>query len=142
MEWSKPEAICRRHPDHKQPSGVCSCCLRERLSKISGAVSVSSGTSLSSSPAENCDYYSASSSSASGCGTPRGHRRITSDVAGRFSFLSIGSGGCEGRLKKSRSIAFAARKQGRGRGGGKKNEGFWSKLIKSTGKRTKKVFLH
>ncbi|VFQ75094.1 unnamed protein product [Cuscuta campestris] len=128
MAWSEPEsAICKHHPTHKQPPGVCSCCLRERLAKISGAASSNS----------YCDYTSASSSCSSGRVSPRGHRRISSDVAeGRFS----GSGGCEGGLRKSRSIAFAAdRRPG---GGEKRREGFWSKLIKSAGKRTKKVLLH
>nr|GMC67496.1 AF211540_1 Avr9/Cf-9 rapidly elicited protein 75 [Ipomoea batatas] len=84
MAWSEPESLCKTHPEHKQPAGVCSCCLRERLSKISGAVMDSSAMSISSSPAAaNYNYSSASSSCSSGCVSPRGHRRITSDVAGR-----------------------------------------------------------
>lgn len=139
MAWSEPESLCKTHPEHKQPAGVCSCCLRERLSKISGAVMDSSAMSISSSPAAaNYNYSSASSSCSSGCVSPRGHRRITSDVAGRFSFITVGGGG-DGGLKKSRSIAFAARRPARVLAGGKKKEGFWSKLIKSTGRRTKKA---
>ncbi|XP_019185283.1 PREDICTED: uncharacterized protein LOC109180250 [Ipomoea nil] len=137
MAWSEAEALCKSHPEHKQPAGVCSCCLRERLSKISGAVMDSSTMSSPAAAAAPYNYSSASSSCSSGCVSPRGHRRITSDVAGRFSFITVGGG--DGGLKKSRSIAFAARRPARVLAGGKKKEGFWSKLIKSTGRRTKKA---
>ncbi|XP_016508995.1 uncharacterized protein LOC107826516 [Nicotiana tabacum] len=134
MGFTEPEIICKKHPDHKQQPGVCSCCLRERLYKLSTSTAVIS-----------------SSTSSSTCDSPRGggHRRITSDVVGPFSFVSIiGSGagaGAGGALKKSRSIAFVARSGCRSGGllnGLKKKEGFWSKLIRSTGKKTKRVLVY
>ncbi|WMV31080.1 hypothetical protein MTR67_024465 [Solanum verrucosum] len=79
--------------------------------------------------------YSSSFSSSSCDHSPRGgvgHRRMNSDVVGPFSFVSIIS------LKKSKSIAFVATREKKK----KKNEGFWSKLIRSTGNKTKRVFVN
>lgn len=133
---------CEKHPNRKQQPGVCPSCLRERLSEIPGAVLVSSPPSAASSASctpRAADYYYSSGSS-SGRVSPRGHRRITSDVVGHFSFIFSVAGG--GALKKSRSIALVAKGgAGRSQGGGKKKEGFWSKLIRSTGKKTRRVFL-
>nr|GMC94738.1 AF211540_1 Avr9/Cf-9 rapidly elicited protein 75 [Ipomoea batatas]GMC96752.1 AF211540_1 Avr9/Cf-9 rapidly elicited protein 75 [Ipomoea batatas] len=143
MAWScEPEMACKKHSNRRQQPGVCSICLRERLSKIPGAVLVSSPPSAASSasysprPADYC--YSSGSSS--GRGSPRGHRRITSDVVSHFSFIFSVAG--VGALKKSRSIAIVAKGgAGSSHGAGKKKEGFWSKLIRSTGKKTRRVFL-
>ncbi|KAK4716858.1 hypothetical protein R3W88_015196 [Solanum pinnatisectum] len=122
----KSEVICQKHSDHKQNLGVCSCCLRERLMNLS----TNSTTSTISS--SSCTYSSSFSSSS--CDhSPRGgvgHRRMNSDVVGPFSFVSIIC------LKKSKSIAFVATREK------KKNEGFWSKLIRSTGNKTKRVFVN
>ncbi|KAJ8540151.1 hypothetical protein K7X08_026540 [Anisodus acutangulus] len=132
MAFTEPEIICKRHPNHKQQPGVCSCCLRERLMKLSTSTPTISLISSS------CTYSSLSSStSSSTCDPPRGgrgHRRITSNVVGPFSFVSIIGAGTGGVLKKSRSIDFVAREN--------KKQGFWSKLIRSTGKRSKSVFVH
>ncbi|KAK6789989.1 hypothetical protein RDI58_013789 [Solanum bulbocastanum] len=131
MVFVEPQVICKKHQDHKQNPGVCSCCLRERLIKL-----CTNSTTTIMATSSSCTYSSLSSStSSSTCGSPRGHRRINSDVVGPFSFVGAGAGG---GLKKSRSIAFI---------GGllneqKKKEGFWSKLIKSTGKRSKRVLVH
>lgn len=138
MAFSEPIVICKKHPQHKQQPGVCSCCLREKLSKINGTTTTiaSIASSLS------------SSASSSNCASPRGrvgHRRITSDVAGgHYSFVTLAAagGGGEGGLKKSRSIAFVARGGRVGINGKKKKEGFWSKLIRSTGKRTNRVMVN
>ncbi|OIT19571.1 hypothetical protein A4A49_64622, partial [Nicotiana attenuata] len=130
--------ICKKHPDHKQQPGVCSCCLRERLNKLSASTATIAVISSSTS-----SLFSSTSSST--CDSPRGggHRRITSDVVGPFSFVSIiGAGaGTGGGLRKSRSIAFVARSGGF-MNGQKKKEGFWSKLIRSTGKKTKRVLVY
>ncbi|TMW80304.1 hypothetical protein EJD97_021641, partial [Solanum chilense] len=111
-----------KHFDHKQNPGVCSCCLRERL------INLSTNSTTSTISSSSCTYPSSFSSSS--CDhSPRGdggHRRINSDVVGPFSFVSIIS------LKKSRSIAFVATREKKKKKK-KKNEGFWSKLIKSTG---------
>ncbi|XP_060184186.1 uncharacterized protein LOC132613907 [Lycium barbarum] len=140
MAFSEPGVICKKHPQHKQQPGVCSCCLREKLSKINGTSTIATISSIPSSLS--------SSASLSNCASPRGgvgHRRITSDVTGgHYSFITLaatGGGGGEG-LKKSRSIAFVARGGRVGINGKKKKEGFWSKLIRSTGKRTKRAIVH
>ncbi|KAK4353070.1 hypothetical protein RND71_028588 [Anisodus tanguticus] len=136
MAITEPEIIWKMHPNHKQQPGVCSCGLKEPFGPPT-IMTISS-----------CTYSSLSSSTLSStCDSPHGggrHRRITSDVVGRFSFVSIislkkssiiGAGtGTGGVLKKSRSIAFVARE--------KKKEGFWSKLIRSTSKRSKSVLVH
>ncbi|KAL3337831.1 hypothetical protein AABB24_030131 [Solanum stoloniferum] len=133
MVFVEPQVICKKHQDHKQNPGVCSCCLRERLIKLSTNSTTIMATSSS------CNYSSLSSSTSSSTwGSPRGHRRINSDVVGPFSFVGAGAGG---GLKKSRSIAFVARSCGL-LNEQKKKEGFWSKLIKSTGKRSKRVLIH
>ncbi|MCD7449381.1 hypothetical protein HAX54_051812 [Datura stramonium] len=138
MGFSEPVVICKNHPQHKQQPGVCSCCLREKLSKINGTTTIATISSIPSSLS--------SSASSSTCASPRGHRRITSDVAGgHYSFVTLaaaGAGGGGGGLKKSRSIAFVARGGRVGINGKKKKEGFWSKLIRSTGKRSKRVIVH
>ncbi|TMW82478.1 hypothetical protein EJD97_005841 [Solanum chilense] len=128
MIFIEPQVICKKHQDHKQNHGVCSCCLRERLIKLS----TNSTTTIMATSS------SSSSKSSTTCGSPRGHRRINSDVVGPFSFIGTGAGG---GLKKSRSMAFVARSCGL-LNEQKKKEGFWSKLIKSTGKRSKRVLVH
>ncbi|KAM3360518.1 hypothetical protein P3S68_020230 [Capsicum galapagoense] len=145
MAFSEPVIICKKHPQHKQQPGVCSCCLREKLSKINGTTTT---TTISSIIPSSLSSSASSSNNASPPGG-LGHRRITSDVAGgHYSFVTLaaagsgGGGGVGGGLKKSRSIAFVARGGRVGINGKKKKEGFWSKLIKSTGKRTNRVIVH
>ncbi|GAA0163466.1 hypothetical protein LIER_19324 [Lithospermum erythrorhizon] len=157
MGWSEAEVVCMKHKNHMQSPGVCSCCLREKLSKLSVPINLVlpsynqySSNSNSSSPTKFY-YYSSGHSSPTHMSPPsrsRKHHRIMSDVLSSFSIVS-GRSGSDG-LKKSRSIAFAA-----ARGGGRlkdgvnnienikeKKQGFWSKLIKSTSKRTKEAFVH
>ncbi|CAN4115371.1 unnamed protein product [Withania somnifera] len=136
MVFVEQQVICKKHPDHKQHPGVCSCCLRERLIKLS-----TNPTTKIKATSSSCTYSSLSSSTySSTCNSPtggRGHRRIISDVVGPFSFISIIGAGTGGGLKKSRSIAFVTR--GEVLNGQKKKEGFWSKL---RGKRSKRVLVH
>ncbi|GAA0139313.1 hypothetical protein LIER_00884 [Lithospermum erythrorhizon] len=141
MGWSESEIICMKHPNHKQQPGICSCCLNEKLSKVSGGPTIFSSPSNISSPTNNHYYSSGSSSSPS---HSRHHHRTASDSL-NSSFISR-SGGGGGGLKKSRSIVITMR-GGRVKdgviNGKKKKEGFWSKLIKSTsGRRTKESFVH
>ncbi|MCD7455660.1 hypothetical protein HAX54_029053 [Datura stramonium] len=128
---SSEEVICKKHPNHKQQPGVCSCCLTERLIKLS---TINSTPTISAISSSSYTYYSSLSSST--CDSPRGvigHRRINSDVVGPFSLVSINIS-----LMKSRSIAFVASEKKKK----KKKEGFWSKLIRSTGNKTKRVLVH
>ncbi|XP_059316116.1 uncharacterized protein LOC132066948 [Lycium ferocissimum] len=140
MVFVDQEVICKKHPHHKQQPGVCYWCLRERL------INLSTSTPTISLSSSSCTYSSLSSAASSTSDSPR-HRRITSDVVGpfSFSFVSIISAGvgAGGVLKKSKSIAFVARGGRSGLlNGQKKKEGFWSKLIRSRGKKTKSVLVH
>ncbi|KAK1432212.1 hypothetical protein QVD17_09106 [Tagetes erecta] len=112
---------CSKHPKHQQSPGVCSMCLRERLSKISGSSSqavtnVSSSCSSSSvSSVSSVSSSHCSSNAPSYTASPmHGYRNQSRmhDVE-RKGYLSF--------LKKSRSMAFVSEK--------KIGEGFWSKLM-------------
>ncbi|PON41451.1 hypothetical protein PanWU01x14_289740 [Parasponia andersonii] len=162
MGCSKSERGCMKHPTTTRSPGVCSACLRERLSQLSdssnrrtttfGVVGGGAGYSFfSSSTAYSYDSSSGGASPARG----RRHHRHASELMGSIAlFFSVGGGG--GGLKKSRSIAVVPRRSGLdgnfiSRGGGvsqrdlgegksgKKKGGFWSKLLGNTGKRNKEV---
>lgn len=140
---------CKKHPQHRQQPGVCSSCLTEKLTshlsnlspppdlpivktKIFAVSDLFSPNSNSNSNISNSHSSASSSTSMS----PAGHRRHAS-TGGSVGFIITTSTSATGSLKKSRSIAFVATSN-RGGGGG----GFWKKLIRSTGKGTKKVFMH
>ncbi|XP_043695874.1 uncharacterized protein LOC122646385 [Telopea speciosissima] len=140
MGWAETEMRCKKHPKNKQTPGVCSYCLREKLTKLSSANNSSSNgtgteegsscsSSLSSSP-----YSSAETSYSS----PLHDHGFTSSSDGKGSGLFL----------KSRSvITFIPRIRKRSRNAvedsdEKKKLGFWSKLFRSTGKKTKKMLLH
>lgn len=144
MGRSKSEARCKKHPNNTQSPGVCSFCLRERLSRLSSsrstiAASCSSSTSCSSSPS----YYSSpscyssgsgSSSSPSSCSSPAHH--LSSSNNFRVPF---------GLFGRSLSAAFVARyrtRDGEAVGEGMKKGGFWSKLLRTGGKGRKEGFVH
>ncbi|KAG9147164.1 hypothetical protein Leryth_005416 [Lithospermum erythrorhizon] len=138
MNLAEPDILCMKHPNHKQQPGVCSCCLIEKLSKLSLGpfiiISSSNNHHQFSSPLNisspaNYQYYS--SGSTSSYNQHQGHLPRTASGGLKSSFVSSGGGG--GGLKKSRSMAVITMN------GKKKKEGFWSKLIKSTtGRRTNK----
>ncbi|KAL5558924.1 hypothetical protein UlMin_035135 [Ulmus minor] len=130
---SKPDGRCKKHPKHRQAPGVCSLCLRERLSHLKRAsnssyrTSTTAGSSGSSTSSSLSSYYS--SSSGSSCSSPVHDSNIV--------------------LKKSRSVAFPMRTRGSCRGkeddsSEKKNSGFWSKLLypKSKRKKEDEIFTH
>ncbi|XP_010272981.1 PREDICTED: uncharacterized protein LOC104608638 [Nelumbo nucifera] len=137
MGLSEAQARCKKHPKHRQSPGVCSSCLRERLSQLSSATSrrttaaSSCSSSLSSSP------YSSDSSS---CSSPLSQPNA-SQVKGPVCFLKSGNDG----LMRSRSIAFVTRNRIAAEiTDEKKKGGFWSKLLRSTStsKRTKGAMMH
>ncbi|GJR28524.1 hypothetical protein Tco_1104756 [Tanacetum coccineum] len=122
---------CKKHSDHQQSLGVCSLCLRERLSKISGSssshahvsnVSSSSSASSISSVSSVCSSR-ASSNVPSNTASPM-HKNQTRhkiyDVEGK-GYLSL--------LRKSSSVAFVSEKGVQNDGRKKKGNGFWSKLM-------------
>ena len=140
MGWSESGRGCMRHPTTNRSTGVCSDCLRERLSQISDSSNRKTTTF-----GENSGYSFFSSNSSAGSASPargRKHHRNASEVMGSIAlFFSVGGGG-GGGLKKSRSIAFVPRTCvdhnafGEDKSG-KKKSGFWSKLLGNSGKRNK-----
>lgn len=128
MGWSKSEGRCKKHPKHTQSPGVCSSCLRERLSQLSSSNNTLSGSCSSSSPS------SSSSASASSESSPP-HPLYLSSV------LPVSASG--GLFGRSRSMAVVAGGNGNGNGKGgvvgnrKKRGGFWSKLLGVSNRRRK-----
>lgn len=144
MVASEAGGKCKKHPEQEQLPGVCPACLRERLSELYGfrsqikagnMMDLSSCSSQSSSP----PYSSASSSTRVSPGRGNHHRRA-SEVTEKMA-TAIGVVHGDG-LKKSRSIAVVP--IGRGGDGKKKTKrgGFWSKLLRSRGDKSKGAHTH
>ncbi|KAK6923372.1 Protein OCTOPUS-like [Dillenia turbinata] len=136
MGWSELRGGCKNHPNHIQQTGVCSLCLQERLSQLSG-------TSHYKSTIFSCSsgYSSATSST---CNSPprqshRRHQRNASEATG--SVLLTMNGGV--MMKKSRSMIWVHENGSDGvNGNSKKKSGFWSKLLRLNNKRTKEALMH
>ncbi|KAJ4967521.1 hypothetical protein NE237_019370 [Protea cynaroides] len=139
MGWVEAEMRCKKHPKHRQTPGVCSYCLREKLIKLSSANN-NNGTETEE---EGSSYSSSLSSSPYSSGATSSY---SSPLHDRFDSLDRISG--PGLFMKSRSmVAFVPRMRRRTQveatdGNGKKKVGFWSKLLRSTGKSTKKMLSH
>ncbi|KAL9229582.1 hypothetical protein vseg_005033 [Gypsophila vaccaria] len=169
MGFSETETPnCKKHPNHKQSPGVCSACLQEKLSKLRTSSTPpttltsnkTNNASKSSSSSSTPQYSSASSNTTTATRKSPGtrHRRNGSET-----YVSVGMVLNDG-LKKSRSVSCAPLTS-RGKLGandgvsdrfkscvttttvgevdnvGKKN-GFLKKLIHTTSKKTKSVFMH
>ncbi|KAI3806734.1 hypothetical protein L1987_22648 [Smallanthus sonchifolius] len=133
---------CKKHPKHRQSPGICSLCLRERLSKILSSSSssravtnVSSSSSSSSSISSVSSAYSsqnssnASSYTASPLRSYRNRRKIDNlEGKGYFSFLRKNTNGV---LMKSRTMAFVSDQRNVVQDHEKKKFGFLSKLMGS-----------
>ncbi|KAK7311114.1 hypothetical protein RJT34_09033 [Clitoria ternatea] len=121
---------CKLHLNEKQVPGVCSSCLRDKLSQLyhRNPVDPSYYSPSPSSPASPQPLSSATvPSSAHG----RRFHRNASHAADSASSFNYGL-----NLKKSKSLAFASRNKrerdvnGGGGGRGRKKDGFWSKVLK------------
>ncbi|KAG5090290.1 hypothetical protein JHK82_049068 [Glycine max] len=115
---------CKEHPYDKQSPGVCSSCLREKLSQLYNTNPIIDPRCFSpaSSPASPHQSFSSSKHGSSGHRRPR-FRRNASHVAESAScMLSL-------NLKKSKSLAFASRHRDVMMSGRKK-DGFWTKVLK------------
>ncbi|XP_054789265.1 uncharacterized protein LOC129294798 [Prosopis cineraria] len=102
------DAGCKKHPKHHQSPGVCSLCLRERLSQLSApstsrAAPPPSSAATSSSVSSLSSYYS--SSCASSCASPPGEGKTTNSSISIFWFNA------KHGLLKSRSMAAASRRR-------------------------------
>ncbi|XP_057973477.1 uncharacterized protein LOC131161616 [Malania oleifera] len=127
---------CRKHPKHHQSPGVCSVCLREKLSQLSGSVAGSRRTSAvvaagsdCSSSASSLSSSSESSLSASSYASPMHSRHVRwgSSEAKGYSFSFLGNR-MSNVITKSRSVVmngFAPE------GGKKEKRRFWVKLLGS-----------
>lgn len=149
---TKPNGMCKKHPKHQQSPGVCSFCLREKLTKLLASSSrcnaiscvVNSSCSSSSLSSLSSSYYSASASS---CSSPvhRHHYRMASDERGLSSSMTFFRSG-KNVLNKSRSVAFITRRRNEGEvvamDRGKKKSGFWSKLLRPRSKRIDGDLVH
>ncbi|KAK8572392.1 hypothetical protein V6N13_047991 [Hibiscus sabdariffa] len=126
---SKPNdqpPCCRKHPKHRQSPGVCSLCLRDKLSRLpanstSRCTTATVASSCSSSPSS----YSSSSSSASSSYTSSPTHRYSFPKEGNDGFSLFLIGG-KNMLTKSKSVAFASRLRSKE---GKNKTGFFSKLL-------------
>ncbi|KAJ0087444.1 hypothetical protein Patl1_08572 [Pistacia atlantica] len=131
---SKSDIIrCKKHPKHRQSPGVCSLCLREKLSKLS----TSSSSRVYSSTME-------SSSSSSSCASPMHRYRFTTEGKNNISLSSLLFGSKNG-LTKSRSLAFFPRtrgKEGDDHDNKKKKGGFLSKLLRPRSKKIEAGLMH
>ncbi|XP_022766398.1 uncharacterized protein LOC111311287 [Durio zibethinus] len=132
---SKPNEGCKRHPKHRQSPGVCSLCLREKLSQLS-AHSRSRRRTTTTIVASSCYSSSSlssyhSSSSVSSSSSPMHRYRYTKDGKGTSFSLLLFSG--KNILSKSRSVAFASRMRSKEGDDHHKKEkkkgGFLSKLL-------------
>lgn len=160
MGWSETGGEgCKKHQIMKTSSpGVCSFCLRDRLSQLCAA---NNTTTFTVGDYYYNNYFPSSSSSQSSSiydvspGVRRQrqqkkqnhhHHRNVSEVMGSISLMMSSSNGGGSKLKKSRSLAFVPKAGDLGdhdhevkSGNEKKNNnnkkggGFWSKLLgKST----------
>ncbi|KAL8225500.1 hypothetical protein R6Q57_018057 [Mikania cordata] len=146
---SSSVASCKKHPKHHQSPGICSLCLKERLSKIissslSAVINVSSSSSLSSISSVSSAYSShdnssnASSYAASPMQNNRNRRKIDNlEGKGYLYFLRKNTNGV---LKKSRSMAFVNDQRNVMQDHEKKKFGFLSKLTGS--KRSSSRMMH
>ncbi|KAK7275796.1 hypothetical protein RIF29_16920 [Crotalaria pallida] len=143
----KPNGRCKKHPKHHQSPGVCSLCLREKLTQLSSSISsrripTSSTTACSSTSSSLSSYYSSCSSSS--CASP---------MHGRFRFATEGKSGSNSvpffmmsgkqGIIKSRSMIFGPIRRRDHREGGvdhvnkssANKSGFWLKLLHPKSKR-------
>ncbi|KAJ0025681.1 hypothetical protein Pint_08383 [Pistacia integerrima] len=131
---SKSDIVrCKKHPKHRQSPGVCSLCLREKLSKLS----TSSSSRVYSSTME-------SSSSSSSCASPMHRYRFTTEGKNNISLSSLLFGSKNG-LTKSRSLVFFPRKRGKegdDHDNKKKKGGFLSKLLRPRSKKIEAGLMH
>lgn len=138
---------CKKHPKHKQPAGVCSVCLTDRLSKLAASSNKKAKNvrrvdhSYTSSSDVSSSYSTVSSPS-----SPAGERM---DLGSRV-FFSGPLGGRE--MFRSKSMAVVVEGKGRpveireniaGKDVRRRSgNGFWSKLMRVGSKRGKEVLVH
>ncbi|KAK7306142.1 hypothetical protein VNO77_44063 [Canavalia gladiata] len=141
-------AWCKEHLNDKELPGVCSSCLREKLSQLYNKNPIDPlGYSPSpSSPASPQPFSCATGSSTNHVSSAhrKRFRRNASHAADSASCMLSFNYGLN--LKKSKSLAFTSRNRLRERdvsgGRGRKKDGFWSKVLKLKRKDTQESIMN
>ena len=124
---------CEEHPYDKQSPGVCSSCLREKLSQLYNTNPIIDPRCFSSpsSPSSPHQSFFSSKHGSSGHRRPRFRRNASQAAESASCMLSL-------NLKKSKSLAFASRNRERDvMMSGRKKDGFWTKVLKLKRKDTR-----
>ncbi|XP_027333683.1 uncharacterized protein LOC113848396 [Abrus precatorius] len=142
----KQNGRCKKHPKHRQSPGVCSLCLREKLTQLSSSnnprrrtSSIIIANSSSSSSSLSSSYYS-SSSSGSSCASPI-HCFCFTNEGKSSSSVSIFLLSDNHGIVKSRSLAIVPRRDcergvhHHGHDKSANKSGFWFKLLHPKSKR-------
>lgn len=138
----KPNGRCKKHPKHHQSPGVCSLCLKEKLTQLSASTSRRTTSACSSSSSSSfSSYYS--SSSVSSCASPMHRFRFTNEGKSSSNSVSVFLLSGKHGIMKSRSMAVVPRRRDREGGGvdhhlhnkSANKSGFWFKLLHLKGKR-------
>ncbi|OIV98446.1 hypothetical protein TanjilG_16773 [Lupinus angustifolius] len=141
---------CKNHPNDNKVPGVCSFCLRDKLSLLNNYNNINNNNLIdcpsSCSPQGQPPFSPPTNASSNHATLPHVRRlgrnasHATNHVSCMISFKH------ELNLKKSKSHAFASRTRIRERdvGGvqGRKKDGFWSKVIKLTKKDSKEASIN
>lgn len=144
----KLDGYCKKHPKHVQSPGVCSLCLRDKLSQLPSTSQKTTSATVDSSCASTSSSLSSyySSSSGSSCSSPMHHHNhnplsfstTTTTTGSSVSVFLLPKHG--GGLVKSRSMAVAPRRRKIDNksdvvDNSKKKSGFWFKLLHPKSKR-------
>ncbi|BAT78497.1 uncharacterized protein LOC124845729 [Vigna umbellata] len=147
-------ARCKKHPKHRQSPGVCSLCLRDKLSQLSSDSPSSSSSrkanSISSSPSSSVS--SSVSSYSSSCASPTAALPFPFSNEPRTASIFLFTAKHAGFLKsKSMSVLSTRRRRTRNEGEADddpvknktaKKSGFWSKLLHPKSKRMEEIKVH
>ena len=144
--------MCKKHPKHEQPPGVCSICLKEKLTKLSNSsgssrrMSTTMGSGTPSTSSSLSSYYSSTDSSS--CSSPPSEQQARNyrfgdrekEKGSSVANWLLGEGGDQNEyvLKKSRSLAtYLPRRQRsiKETVEEKKGRRFWSRLLRPMSKR-------
>ncbi|GLT44850.1 hypothetical protein SLA2020_187250 [Shorea laevis] len=124
----KPTIGCKKHPKHHQSPGVCSLCLREKLSQLSTSRSRSIPKTRIIESSCSSSSLSSYSSSASSCSSPvYPYDQDDRCLSGKGSLFTIGGG--INRLTKSKTTAFFLKTRDKEGDERKNRTGFLSKWL-------------
>ncbi|GKV09390.1 hypothetical protein SLEP1_g20899 [Rubroshorea leprosula] len=124
----KPTMGCKKHPKHHQSPGVCSLCLREKLSRLSTSSSRSIPKTRIIASSCSSSSLSSDSSSPSSCSSPvYPYDQDARYLSGKGSLSMIGVG--INRLTKSKTTAFFTKPREKEGDERKNRTGFLSKLL-------------